>query len=158
MHPVASAVYRLALALWVGGMSVFTFVVTPVIFRTQPRDSAGEIVGALFPVYFRFCLGAVVIALAARAAAGEAVSGARQLAGTFLIVLSLGIVSYHTFGLAPRMEAVRQTVVSLETTPKEDPARREFSRLHGISMALNLAVIVAGVILILGYDALRRAP
>ncbi len=158
MHPVASAVYRLALALWVGGMSVFTFVVTPVIFRTQPRDSAGEIVGALFPVYFRFCLGAVVIALAARAAAGEAVSGARQLAGTFLIVLCLGIVSYHTFGLAPRMEAVRQTVVSLETTPKEDPARREFSRLHGISMALNLAVIVAGVILILGYDALRRVP
>ena len=158
MHPVASAVYRLALALWVGGMSVFTFVVTPVIFRTQPRDSAGEIVGALFPAYFRFCLGAVVIALAARAAAGEAVSGARQLAGTFLIVLCLGIVSYHTFGLAPRMEAVRQTVVSLETTPKEDPARREFSRLHGISMALNLAVIVAGVILVLGYDALRRVP
>lgn len=158
MHPIASAVYRLVLALWVGGMSVFTFLVTPVIFQTQTRDRAGEIVGALFPVYFRFCMGAAVIALAARAAAGEAFSGARQLAGTFLVVLSLAIVSYHTFGLAPRMEALRETVVSMETTPKEDPARRDFSRLHGISMALNLAVIAAGVILILGYDSFRRSP
>ncbi len=158
MHPVASAIYRLALALWVGGMSVFTFVVTPVIFRTQARDRAGQIVGALFPVYFRFCLGAVVIALAARAVAGEALSGARQLVGTVLVVLSLATVSYHAFVLAPRMEAVRETVVSMETTPKEDPGRREFSRLHGISMTLNLAVIVAGVILILWYDALRGAP
>ena len=54
MQQIASAVYRLALALWAGGMSVFTFVVTPVIFRTQTRDDAGKIVGALFPVYFRF--------------------------------------------------------------------------------------------------------
>jgi len=155
MHPVASAIYRLALALWVGGMSAFTFVVTPVIFRTQTRDSAGKIVGAIFPVYFRFCLGVAVVALAARAAAGIAFSGARQMAGTALVVFSLAIVSYHTFGLAPRMAEVRETIVSLETAPKEDPARREFSRLHGLSMTLNLVVILAGAILILWYETFR---
>jgi len=155
MHPVASAIYRLALALWVGGMSAFTFVVTPVIFRTQTRDSAGKIVGAIFPVYFRFCLGVAVVALAARAAAGVAFSGARQLAGTALVVFSVMIVSYHTFGLAPRMAEVRATIVSLETAPKEDPARREFSRLHGLSMTLNFVVILAGAILILWYETFR---
>jgi hypothetical protein len=36
------------------------------------------------------------------------------------------------------MAEVRETIVSLETTPKEDPARREFSRLHGLSMTLNI--------------------
>ena len=123
MHPIASALYRLALALWVGGMSVFSFLVTPVIFRTQSSENAGKIVGAIFPVYFRFCL---------------------------------AIILYHAFGLGPRMATVRETVVSLEAAPKEDPARREFSRLHGISMGLNLAVIVAGVVLILGYDTFRR--
>ena len=156
MHQVASAIYRLALALWVGGMSVFTFVVTPVIFRTQTRDSAGKIVGALFPVYFRFCLVVTAAALVARAASGRAFAGARQLAGTLLVVFCLAIVSYHTFGLAPRMAAVRETVVSVEAAPKEDPARREFSRLHGISMTLNLVVILAGAILVLWYDAFRR--
>ena len=155
MVPIASAIYRLALALWVGGMSVFSFVVTPVVFRTQTRDVAGKIVGAIFPVYFRFCLIAAVVALVARAAAGEAFSGARQLAGTALIVLCLGIVSYHTYGLAPRMTEVRETIVSLETTPKEDPARREFSRLHGLSMTLNLVVIAFGVVLILWYETFR---
>lgn len=35
---IASAVYRLGLSLWVGGMALFTFVVTPVIFRTQGRE------------------------------------------------------------------------------------------------------------------------
>jgi len=155
MHPVASAIYRLALALWVGGMSVFTFVVTPVIFRTQTRDSAGKIVGALFPVYFRFCLVVTAAALVARAASGRAFTGARQLAGTFLIVFCLAIVSYHTFGVAPRMAEVRETIVSMETTPEENPARREFSRLHGLSMTLNLVVIVFGVVLILWYETFR---
>jgi uncharacterized membrane protein len=156
MHQVAAAIYRLSLALWVGGMSVFTFVVTPVIFRTQTRDSAGKIVGALFPVYFRFCLVVTAAALVARAASGKAFAGARQLAGTLLVVFCLAIVSYHAFGLGPRMATVRETVVSLEAAPKEDPARREFSRLHGVSMTLNLVVILAGAILILWHDAFRR--
>jgi len=156
MHPIASALYRLALALWVGGMSVFSFLVTPVIFRTQSSENAGKIVGAIFPVYFRFCLGAAAVALVARAAAGMAFSGARQLAGTALIVLSLTILAYHTYGLAPRIAEVRETISSRPTTSVEDPARREFSRLHGISMTLNLVVIFAGAILILGYDTFRR--
>jgi len=156
MHPIASAVYRLALALWVGGMSVFSFLVTPVIFRTQSSESAGKIVGAIFPVYFRFCLGVAIVALVARAAAGMAFSGARQLAGTALIVLSLTILAYHTYGLAPRMAAVRETIHSRETISEEDPARREFSRLHGVSMTLNLAVIAAGAALVVGYETFRK--
>ena len=132
-------------------MSVVTFVVTPVIFRTQGPGSAGKIVGALFPVYFRFCLVVTAAALVARAASGRAFTGARQLAGTFLVVFCLGIVSYHTFGLAPRMAIVRETVVSLEAAPQEDPAR-----LHGISMTLNLVVILAGTILVLWYETFRR--
>lgn len=156
MHAIAAAIYRLALALWVGGMSVFTFVVTPVIFRTQGRDSAGKIVGALFPVYFRFCLVVTAAALVARAASGRAFTGARQLAGTALVVFCLAIVSYHAFGLAPRMATVRETVVSREAAPQENLARREFSRLHGLSMTLNLVVILAGAILILWYETFWR--
>ena len=46
----------------------------------------------------------------ARAASGRAFTGARQLAGTLLVVSCLGIVSYHAFGLAPNMATVRETV------------------------------------------------
>lgn len=152
MPQAAAAIYRLAVALWAGGMSLFTFVVTPVIFRSRGRDAAGEIVGALFPYYFRYCLSVVGIALLARIAAGFAFTGARQIAGTALIVLALALSGWHTYGLVPRIEAVKAQVASFESVPPENPARREFSRLHGISMGINLAVLAAGVILVLGQE------
>ena len=153
---LASAVYRLALSLWVGGIALFTFVVTPVIFRTQARDVAGKIVGVLFPLYFRYGLVLAAAVFLARVFAGEAFHGARQWAGTLLIVSALLLTGYQAYGLTPRMEKVKRTVSSFETVLPEDPARREFSRLHGISMVVNLVVLLEGAALIVAYEAFRR--
>ena len=57
---------RLAIAFWVGGASLFTFVLTPIIFTRLPRDQAGVIVGHLFPAYFRWGLACGAIALITR--------------------------------------------------------------------------------------------
>jgi hypothetical protein len=51
---VLSVIYRLAVTFWVGGVAIFTFVLTPIIFRVNDRDTAGRIVGTLFPGYFRW--------------------------------------------------------------------------------------------------------
>lgn len=155
MPQAAASIYRLALALWAGGMSLFTFVVTPAIFKSRGRDAAGEIVGALFPHYFRYCLAAIGIALAARIAAGIAFTGVRQVAGTALVVLALSLTGYHAFVLAPRISTVKAQIASFESVSAEHPARREFSRLHGISMGINLAVLAAGIILVLGQETFR---
>ena len=53
---MGSVVYSFLLALWAGGMFIFTFLVTPVIFQSFGRDTAGEIVGKLFPYYFPYTL------------------------------------------------------------------------------------------------------
>ncbi len=151
-----AAVYRLALSAWVGGIALFTFVVTPVIFRTQGRDTAGKIVGAIFPLYFRYVLVAAAIGLLARAAAGEAFSGVRQWTGTVLILSAIVLTGYQAYGLTPRMERLKQSVASFEAASPDDPARREFSRLHGISMAVNLVVLLEGAALAAGYEAFRR--
>jgi hypothetical protein len=37
-----------------------------------------------------------------------------------------------------------------------DPARKEFSRLHGISMVVNLVVLLEGAVLIAASEAFRR--
>jgi hypothetical protein len=153
---LASAVYRLALSLWVGGIALFTFVVTPVIFRTQGRDAAGKVVGSIFPVYFRYGLVLAVLALLARIAAGEAFHGARQWVGTLLIATAILLTGYQAFGLVPRMEQVKRSVPSFETAPPEDPARKDFSRLHGISMGVNLLVFLEGAVLVVAYEAFRR--
>jgi hypothetical protein len=48
-----SASYRLVLAFWVGGAALFTFALTPTLFKGLDRDMVGNIVGLLFPGYFR---------------------------------------------------------------------------------------------------------
>ena len=153
---LASALYRLALSLWVGGIALFTFVVTPVIFRTQGRDAAGKIVGAIFPLYFRYIFLFAGFALMARILAGEAFHGVRQWVGTILVVTALLLTGYQAFGLTPRMERAKRSVASFETAPADDPARKEFSRLHGISMVANLVVLLEGVALIAAHEAFRR--
>lgn len=155
MTTFAAAIYRLALALWVGGMAVFTFVMTPVIFKSYGRDAAGAIVGTMMPVYFRYSVILVTVALAARLLAGQAGPGARRLLGSALLAAALLISAAHAFVLLPRIEAVKKTVVSFESTPKDDPARREFSRLHGLSMVLNLLLLADGIVLVAGLDWFR---
>jgi hypothetical protein len=54
------------------------------------------------------------------------------------------------------MERVKQSVASFNAVPPDDPSRREFSRLHGISMVVNLAILLEGVALIVAQDAFRR--
>jgi hypothetical protein len=153
---LALAVYRVALSLWVGGIALFTFVVTPVIFRTHGRDAAGKIVGSIFPAYFRYGLVLAALALLARIAAGEAFHGARQWVGTLLIATAILSTGYQAYGLVPRMEQVKRSVISFETAPPEDPSRKEFSRLHGISMVVNLVVLLEGVVLVVAWESLRR--
>jgi putative copper export protein len=153
---IASAVYRLALGLWVGGIAVFTFVVAPVLFRTQPRDVAGSVVGTIFPPYFRYGLFVIAAALAARFAAGEALPGARRLAGTALLLLALALGAAQTYWLAPKMEAIKARTPAFEAAADDHPARRAFMRLHGISMVLNLLILADGAVLLVAYEALRR--
>ena len=46
-----------------GGISIFTFLITPVIFKSFARDMAGKIIGTLFPGYFLIVLALSVLAL-----------------------------------------------------------------------------------------------
>ena len=152
----ASVVYRLALSLWVGGIALFTFIVTPVIFRTQGRDAAGKIVGAIFPSYFRYGMVLAGVTLLARIVAGGAFHGVRQWAGTALIVIALLLTGYQAFWLTPQMERVKRSVASFETISANDPSRKEFRRLHGISMVVNLVVLLEGIALLAASDVFRR--
>jgi hypothetical protein len=142
---ITAAIYRLAVTFWIGGSALFTFVLTPALFKTQPRDLAAKIVGVLFPGYFWWGLAcgtvAVICLLILR--------GRYFLPTLLLLVLMLGLTSYQAFSIEPRAAVLKQQIVSFETTSKDDPLRREFSKLHGISMACNLAVFLSGIALII---------
>lgn len=153
MSQIAPVVYRLTLSLWFGGMAVFSLVMTPVIFRTQPRETAARVVGAMMPVYFRYALVAVAAALAARFAAGWGFSGLQPSLGTVILAVALAANLWQAFVLVPRMERIKSRIPSFEAHDAHHPARREFGRLHAFSMTLNFLLMAAAALLIAVHDA-----
>jgi uncharacterized membrane protein len=142
-----SLLYLLSLSLWVGGMAIFTFLVTPAIFRSYGRDQAGEIVGKLFPGYFRYLLSLSVLSmLFLLAAADGVVLGSRV--SLFLLAAAIVVNIYITFKLYPDAVRIKQQVVSFEKDAPDSSARKAFRRLHALSAVLNLATLVDGVALL----------
>jgi len=151
-----SFLYNVSLALWTGGMALFTFVVTPSIFRSFGRDQAGEIVGKLFPGYFTYLL-----ALSALALVLFFLLGAQQAARPYRISLALLVVgviinAYVLLSLHPRTVEVKQQVASFERAAPDSPARKEFRKLHAVSAGLNLFLLLDGAALLAMSPLLKR--
>jgi hypothetical protein len=148
--------YHLVLALWVGGISIFTFIVTPAIFRSYGRDQAGEIVGKLFPGYFRYTLVLTILALVLFffAAGDNALPAYRP--SLALIAAALAITLFVAFWVHPTTVEVKKTVASFEREPSDSPARKQFARLHALSASLNLLLLVDGVVLLVLAPGLKR--
>jgi hypothetical protein len=123
--------YHLAIACWIGGASLFTFVLTPTLFKSFNRDMAGEIVGVLFPGYFRWGLVCGVIALATVFLSSTV---KHKTIAAVIIAVMLAITSVQAFVIEPR--------------PKDHPLRIQFKKWHGVSAVSNLAVIGGGIVLI----------
>ena len=137
--------YRLAISLWAGGNAIFTLMLTPILFKTEGRDIAARIVGNLFPAYFKWGLACGVIALVSRLLA----RGLNGRVSVAVLVVMLLMTSFQALYVEPRAAELKRQIGSFETTAKDHPLRKEFSRLHGVSAVCNLAVLVGGVVLVI---------
>lgn len=156
MKLLGFSLYTLTLALWVGGVTLFTFIATPVIFRSFGRDLAGEIVGKLFPGYFLYNFILVVLALALIFLFGcDRTMPAFRL--SFLVLVAAIVVNgYIVFKLHPQMQQVKQEIASFEREPADSAARKKFRSLHGISAVLNLLHLAGGVTLLVVSPLLKK--
>ncbi len=148
MRPVLAYAYLLILSLWVGGMAIFTFVVTPAIFRSYSRDMAGEIVGKLFPGYFPYLLVLSGLALLFFLFLRSDASAAVTRTCLALLVAAVLANSYVTFKLHPDAVRLKQQVATFERAAADSPARNAFRRLHAASAVLNLFVLLDGTALL----------
>jgi hypothetical protein len=156
MHFIFASFYALTLALWTGGMALFTFIVTPAIFRSFGRDQAGELVGKLFPGYFLYLLVLSALALLLFFLLGADQSTRSFRASLFLLVVGVIINAYVLFSLHPRTVEVKQQVASFERAAPDIPARKEFRRLHAVSAMLNLTILLDGAALLVMSPLLKR--
>ena len=143
--PYVEMLYRLAISLWAGGNAIFTLMLTPILFKTGSRDVAGRIVGNLFPGYFRWGLVCGVIALLCRLAG----RGLDLKLPVIVLAIMLAVTSFQAFYVEPHAAVLKQQIGSFESTGKDHPLRKEFSKLHGVSAVCNLTVLAGGVLLVL---------
>ena len=142
-----------AVAIWLGVMGFFAFVVAPAAFTTLEREAAGRFVGAVFPRYY-----AVGLACGLAALAGL---GTRWLGGGWrgwdwlplgLVLLMLALTLYAGAVVLPAAHAAREAMRQVAMDPA---AAAGFARLHRLSAVLNVIVMVSGSLL-LGIELSRR--
>lgn len=113
-----------------GGMMLYSFGFAPMVFNALPAEDAGRFIRAAFRWYYLFVIataglgGAILLLSNSR-------SGVLALAIAFVAIFSRQV-------LMPRINTARD--MQLQGSGE---AKRRFSRLHGISVALNFAQLIA---------------
>ena len=148
--------YSLVLSLWVGGIAIFTFIVTPVIFKSYPRDQAGEIVGRLFPGYFLYNLVLAALVLVLFFIVANDQSKLAYRLSLVCAVTALLVNLFIVFKLHPDAVRIKQQVTSFERESPDSPARKQFRKLHGVSAVLNLVLLAEGIALLVAGPLVRK--
>lgn len=131
------------LSAWLGASLVFSAVVAPAAFAVLPtRTLAGALVGRVLPVLFLsgIVVGGLVLA-------GE-LAWRRGAAPSWMLRGAVGAVvvacAIAQLAIGARIARLRETIGGpLEALAPGDPRRLEFGRLHGVSVALLGAALLA---------------
>jgi uncharacterized membrane protein len=156
MNNIWNFCYNLVLSLWVGGISIFTFIITPVIFRSFERDMAGKIVGKIFPGYFMYNLALSVLSLVLFVTVRPLPAKSGFKLSLILIACAVIINLFVMFKLHPEIVRVKQEVHSFEVQADDTPVRKKFRTLHAVSASLNLLLLADGITLLFISSVLKK--
>jgi len=146
MRKLASALYSIAVAAWVGGLLAIGFIAAPVLFtQLADRSVAGNLAGAMFTVtaWVGLGCGAYLILFVLF------VKGWRALqSGVFWIVLlMLALTAAGHFGVQPILAQLKADALPRQVM--ESALRDRFSTWHGVSSALYLVQTLLGIWLVI---------
>lgn len=136
----------LALGGWIGAIVYFAAVVTVGAFAVLPnQDLAGAIVGYTIGGLHDFgIIAAAIYLVAAIALARSLAAVARPAAIGVEVMLALTLISQRI--VIPRMDTLRAQMGSVQATAAANPLRVQFDRLHGISVDLEVAILLIGFV------------
>jgi len=134
---------RFLLSLWVGGMWIVGYLVTPVLFKTlDDRQLAGKLAGIFFQ--YISVIGLVCGALLLLGAFIVARTDGFKRWRIWVLVTMIVLVAIGFFVLQPMMQELK-----LQGIVKGTEQAAQFGRLHGISSVLFLITSLCGLALVL---------
>ena len=133
------------LGTWIGADLYFGAIVAPAAFSVLTPDQAGALVGLTLGRLHLMGIVAGVIYLLLTAIWAR--SAAALLRPASLLVLVMVVLTFISqFWVSGTMDALRAQMGSVSATPNTNQLRVSFDRLHGISVRLEMAVLVAGLL------------
>src|ERR1700747_3382689 len=148
----------LTLGTWIGAVLYFGAIVAPAAFSVRPPDQAGALVGLTLGRLHLMGIVAGVIYLLVTAIWAR--SAAALLRPASLLVVTMVVLTFISqYWVRGTMDALRRQVGSVTAPPPGTQLRISFDRLHRVSVNLELAVFVAGLLaLFLTSRVPRTAP
>ncbi len=140
----------LSLAIWVGGLVLFSVVAQTAFSVLPTRHLAGSLVSATLPkLHWMGIISGVVFLVASMLHARMSEGQAHAFAGRhILLYLMLLLTLISQFGVLPKMAALRASMGEIDQVPLTAPARVAFDGLHVWSTRLEQGVLVMGLIVI----------
>jgi uncharacterized membrane protein len=145
-------VYLLTLAVWVGGVIFFSFVVAPTIFKVLAPQDAANLQRALFPRYY---LLGIICAVAGIVSVGwllaEHAFGKWPALFSLLLLAGMGATNlWLRRAVVPRMTVLRELKTPAIGSGQEPDAaaEAEWKSLHRLSVQLNAVVLLGGLTLL----------
>ena len=133
-------IYLLSLVCWIGSIIFFSFFVAPVVFKNLEREKAGELVGIIFPRYYKVGYVCGILVLGVFLLTGPETVGLKWCAWGIMV---LGTVSAG-LGVNPKAKILKEKLKLIPESEKPDLEAR-FKTLHSLSVKLNAAVLFAGL-------------
>ncbi|MEI6085494.1 MAG: DUF4149 domain-containing protein [Verrucomicrobiota bacterium] len=140
--------YLVSLAMWVGSIMFFSFVIAPTIFKVLKPEDAAKLQRALFPKYYFVgivCAGVGIVCVGLLLF--ERAFGKWPGVLSLLLLAAMGATDlWLRQSVVPHMAEIREQ----RTAAKEpDPAiEAEWKSLHSLSVRLNVAVLLCGFVLV----------
>ena len=131
-------IYLLSLVCWLGSIIFFSFFVAPVVFKTVDREKAGEIVGIIFPRYYKLGYVCGALILLSFLFTGEV--GLKWCAWGIMVLGS----GFAGLVINPKAKIIKEQLKSL---PEDEKLTLEakFKTLHSLSVKLNAFVLFSGL-------------
>ena len=144
---IAKFFHLMSLVVWIGSIIFFSFFGAPSIFKVLDRSLAGDVVGSIFPKYWM--IGYVCSSIALGTLLFLRKSGAENTTAR-IILLSVMLVTVFFSGMvvATKARTIKVEMRATEDVVMKELIHKDFIRMHGVSMMMNLAVFIMGVVVI----------
>jgi len=136
--------HLLSLVIWIGGMVFFMTIGAPSIFKVLPRETAGDVLGVIFPKYWfmGYLCGAAALITILIISIKEHFYPWFRIA---LLILMTVLTLYSGLVVAARAREVRLQIRTVEDAAQKEILTARFRSLHSKSVSLNVIILLSGL-------------